>query len=131
MNIGIPIPAYEEGTTGEYVKRAFIAKGHDAEIISQYQMYDALADKKYDLLFCVDSGGALNLAGANPKDWARYKNTAFWLIDYRRGKELKHPNDRETARLIGLYGGGVFQAQFEDVEDCFLNGINSKSWLPL
>lgn len=130
MNIAVPIAAYEEGTTGEYVARALKHIGHEAKTLSQYEFYDAFKADAYDLYFCVDSGGPLNLFESSIAQLPMHK-ICFWMIDYRRGKTLKNPNDEKTCRLLDMMGGWTFQAQLEDVIDCMNVGIRNVSWLPL
>jgi hypothetical protein len=129
MRIAVPVAAYEQGTTGEYVARALRQLGHDAEILGQWQFYDAFRNNEYDLYFCVDSGGPLNLFEMSILQ-GQWKRLCFWLIDYRRGKTLKNPNDQATAKFINDMGGWVFQAQFEDFTECLRAGWRC-SWLPL
>src|SRR3990167_51772 len=132
MKIGVVVAAYEVGTTGEYVQRALQRMQHDVKLLSQWSFYDAIQIRDYDLYFVVDSGGPLNLfssEGQNNKD--QLKKLCFWMIDYRRGKTVKNPNDYDTCRLVSDNGGWVFQAQFEDMVDCLDTGINRVSWLRL
>jgi len=131
MKIAIPIAAYEIGTTGEYSKRAFQQLGHQVDILSQWDFYRELKADSYDLYFCVDSGGPLNLTDIEIATHPNMKKVCFWMIDYRRGKTLKNPTDLSTCKIINAAGGWVFQSQLEDVEDCFANKINRVSWLPL
>lgn len=130
MNIAVPIAAYEPGTTGEYMARAFRALGHKADILGQWEFYREFQAKNYDLYFCVDSGGPLNLFEMSilTGPWERL---AFWMIDYRRGKNLKNPNDFDTCNMVSSMGGWVFQSQFEDFLECMKEGIVRCSWLPL
>lgn len=130
MRIGLPIAAYEQGTTGEYLKRAFVTLGHEAEILSQWQFYTAIKENQHDLYMCVDSGGALNLfeSGLAHIDFSRL---GFWMIDYRRGKELKNPNDAATCRYVNEKGGWIFQSQKEDYAECLTIGLERSMWLPL
>ncbi|HKZ39640.1 MAG TPA: glycosyltransferase [Candidatus Hodarchaeales archaeon] len=130
LKIAVPIAAYEEGTTGEYVARAFRKLGHVADILSQWQFYDAFKQDEYDLYFCVDSGGPLNLFELNIATRPMNK-LAFWMIDYRRGKRLKNPDDFRTCKLINSQGGWIFQSQYEDFLDCVSQKITRCSWLPL
>lgn len=130
MNIAVPIAAWEPGTTGEYVARAFRLLGHSAETISQYDFYTAFKADKYDLFFCVDSGGPLNLFEESIVSLPMHK-VCFWMIDYRRGKTLKNPSDEQTCRLIDGLGGWIFQSQYEDFLDCMDKGMRNVSWLPL
>ena len=128
MKIAVPIAAYEPGTTGEYVARAFRQLDHQADILNQWQFYTAFRERLYDLYFCVDSGGPLNLLSSETFD-GPWEKLAFWMIDYRRGKILKNPNDRDTCELITRNGGWVFQSQFEDFISCL--DLERVSWLPL
>jgi len=130
MKIAVPIAAYEEGTTGEYVARSIRRLGHVADILSQWDFYRAFENKEYDFYFCVDSGGPLNLFvdAIMTQDLRR---VCFWMIDYRRGKDLKDPNDLRTCQLLQQMNGWIFQSQFEDFEDCLQNNITNCSWLPL
>jgi len=128
MKIAVPIAAYEPGTTGEYVARAFRQLGHQVDILSQWQFYTAFRERMYDLYFCVDSGGPLNLLSPETFDGS-WEKLAFWMIDYRRGKTLKNPNDRDTCELIARNGGWIFQSQFEDFVSCL--DLERVSWLPL
>lgn len=130
MRIAIPIAAYEEGTTGEYVKWAFEALGHEATIMSQWGFYDAFKADTHDLYFCVDSGGPLNLMETDIAI-RRMNKVCFWMIDYRRGKDLKHPSDKATVQLITSQGGWVFQSQYEDLLDSMSICHSRVSWLPL
>ena len=130
LRVAIPIAAYEPGTTGEYAARAFRQLGHEATILSQWQFYDAFRKDEYDLYFCVDSGGPLNLFEMNILN-GPWRKLAFWMIDYRRGKTLKNPNDFDTCKFVSGLGGWVFQANYEDFVDCMNNGILRCSWLPL
>lgn len=131
MRVAIPIAAYEEGTTGEYVARAFRKLGHEATIVSQYQFFTDFRERSYDLYFCVDSGGPLNLVDEGNLTGGDWKRLCFWMIDYRRGKTMKNPNDLDTCRTIANHGGWIFQSQMEDTKDCWGNGIEFVSWLPL
>lgn len=130
MKIGVAIAAYEPGTTGEYVARALHKLGHEVAILSQWDFYTAFENDVCDLYLCVDSGGPLNLFESSVAMRPMSK-VCFWMIDYRRGKELKNPNDLNTCRLIDNNGGWVFQAQYEDMLDCFKQQITRVSWLPL
>ncbi len=129
LKIAVPIAAYETGTTGEYVARAFRKLGHEADILSQWQFYDDFKTSLHDLYFCVDSGGALNLFESSIMS-RDMDNVAFWMIDYRRGKSLKQPNDKDTCKLLGAKRGWVFQSQFEDMYEC-ISYTDRVSWLSL
>lgn len=136
MKVGIPIAAYCEGTTGEYVVRALRQLGHEAEILSQWSFYDSFRVGEHDFYFCVDSGGPLNLFEPSIQGISM-RNLCFWMIDYRRGKHLKNPSDEDTCRLILERGGIVFQSQHKDVLDSLaelnLSVIFDEHiyWLPL
>lgn len=130
MRIGVPIAAYEVGTTGEYLARAFLSMGHETEILSQWGFYTAIREKQHDLYICVDSGGALDLMTAD-LDNQDFSNLGFWMIDYRRGKHLKNPNDAITCKRISEKGGRIFQAQKEDATECTAQGLRNCMWLPL
>lgn len=131
MKISIPIAAYENGTTGEYIANAFRALGHQTTMQSQWDFYTSFKNDEYDLYFCVDSGGPLNLFEFEIAKRSMQK-LAFWMIDYRRGKELKNPKDSDTVRLIIQMGGTVFQSQFEDFYECMMQDkLDGVSWLPL
>jgi len=130
MKIAIPVAAYHLGNPAQYIQRALVTLGHEAEIVSQWGFYDAIKANAYDLYFCVDSGGALNLFESSIADCS-FRNLCFWMIDYRRGKWAKNPNDIDTCRLIGQKGGWVFQSQFEDVGACAREATDKVSWLPL
>jgi hypothetical protein len=130
MKIAVPIAAYETGTTGEYVARALRKLGHEANIMSQWDFYTAFKEDSYDLYFCVDSGGPLNLLEMEIATRPMHK-LCFWMIDYRRGKTLKNPNDWKTCQLIHTQGGWVFQSQYEDFQDSLADGLTNVSWLPL
>jgi len=129
VKIAVPIAAFEPGTTGVYVANAFQQLGHQADILSQWQFYTAFRERMYDLYFCVDSGGPLNLLAPETFD-GPWEKLAFWMIDYRRGKDLKNPNDKATCELIGRNGGWIFQSQYEDFVSC-LEFTDRVSWLPL
>ena len=129
MKIAVPIAAYCEGTTGEYVARALRRLGHEAEILSQWSFYDSFGVGGHDFYFCVDSGGPLNLFESSIQDISM-RNLVFWMIDYRRGKHLKDPNDFKTSKLVSDRGGIVYQAQYEDAVECAANNIKG-NWLPL
>lgn len=132
MKIGVVVAAYETGTTGEYVKRALQRMQHDVTLLSQWGFYDAIQKRDYDLYFAVDSGGPLNLFSSEvTAHKTQLKKMCFWMIDYRRGKTIKNPNDLDTCKLISDNGGWIFQAQFEDVVDCLNSGIDRVSWLRL
>lgn len=131
MKIAVPIAAWETGTTGEYVATAFRKLGHQTDILSQWQFYTEFKNDNYDLYFCVDSGGPLNLFEFDIANKSM-KKLAFWMIDYRRGKDLKNPKDSDTVRLITQMGGTVFQAQFEDFYESALESkLDGISFLPL
>lgn len=131
MRIAVPIAAYENGTTGEYCKRAFQKLGHEAETMSQYDMFRELPTDHFDLFFCVDSGGPMNLFMIDLDKMQLLNKVAFWMIDYRRGKDIKDPNDFKICDLINRMGGWVFQAQYEDMVDCLNRKLGRVSWLPL
>ena len=130
MKVLVPVAAYGTGTTGEYVYRAFKQLGHDTTLGNQYDMYGALLNNTFDLIFCVDSGGPFNFFDATIQN-CTFEKLAFWLIDYRHGKYLKNPNDFDTAKYISDRGGHIFQAQIEDSRHALDNGIFNCSWLPL
>jgi len=133
MRIAVPVAAYHEGNTGEYVVRAFRGLGHTAEILSQWEFYSSLKKKGHDLYFCVDSGGALNLLD-DAIGTADFSKVCFWFIDFRHNKNRKErqPTDLMNAAFLAAKGGWVFQSQYEDFLDCMTqHGIYRSSWLPL
>ncbi len=135
MNIGIPVARFHPGNPGEYAQRALVTLGHSATILNPTEFFQALPQKrakKFDYFFCVDCSEALllnhtSIAGCSLRE------VGFWFIDYRHNKNRRTrvPNDFANARILQERGGWVFQAQFEDVEDCLATGITSVSWLPL
>lgn len=134
MKIAIPIAQYHEGNTSDYVKRAFEALGHKAEIISPEVFCNAFnkEDCNYDLFFGVDSGEAFPF---NRKllESPNTSRLAFWFIDYRHNKrrEDRIPNDESNAKLLSEKGAWIFQAQYEDFKECLNLGIERVSWLPV
>lgn len=131
MKIGIPVANFHEGNPGQYVQRALTSMGHQAAVLSQYEFYTAFRENQFDFYLCVDSGGPLNLFESSIAD-CDFSKVAFWMIDFRRGKTLKNPNDADTCRYLGNKGGWVFQAQNQDVTDCINSGVTNRvSWLPL
>lgn len=131
MNIAVPIACIEVGTTGEFVSRAFRKLGHSATVLTPPEFAAAFVNKSYDLFFCVDSGGPIDLLSLDNVRTGDWRDLAFWMIDYRLGKTRKIPNDSDTCRTIQRNGGWVFQSQQEDLVDCQVSGVNRSSWLPL
>ncbi|MFN8390538.1 MAG: glycosyltransferase [Bdellovibrionota bacterium] len=130
MRIGIPVGGFHEGNTGEYVLRALTALGHECSILNHDELLQATSNHRFDLYFGVDSGETLRVAELPSDALRRY---AFWFIDYRHNKNrsTRMPTDEENARLIAAGGGWIFQAQFQDVEDCAAHSIHRASWLPM
>lgn len=132
MKIGIPVGGFHQGNTSEYVMSALQAMGHEVKLLDQSTFLDAASQGGYDLFFCVDSGETLNLSALTAIPGA-LKKTAFWFIDYRHNKdrETRIPNDYQNARVLSENGGWVFQAQYQDVDDCLDTGVTRCSWLPM
>jgi len=132
MRIGIPIAQYHPGTTGEYAASAFKELGHEVEILSPAEFYDASHEKLFDLFFCVDSGEPLDLS--DPRlNTKILEQTCFWFIDFRHNKdrESRNPNDFDIAKCLHEGGGWIFQSQFQDAEYCVEHKLTRVSWLPL
>lgn len=93
-----------------YLRNAFKNMGHDAEVITQSELYDH-SPEDADLWIGVDSGGPLNI----PDDFL--PKSCMWFIDSRRNSNptIRTPDDDTTAERIIHGGGVVFQAQVQDV----------------
>lgn len=136
MNIGMPCAAYHSGNPADYLSKSFERLGHTVTILNQWELETAVRKHANDLYIAVDSGGPLNLVSAVYNvDPETFKRFAFWFIDYRHNKHRppheRQPNDEANAKLIQSLGGWVFQAQMQDVTDCWAGGISKCSWLPL
>ena len=132
MKIGVPVGGFHEGNTAEYVLRALEELGHDAVLLDRAGLFSSARDTSFDLFLCVDSGETLSIAELAKIPGALHR-TAFWFIDYRHNKHRpsRVPTDFENAKLLSEGGGWIFQAQFEDVDDCAAAGIERCSWLPM
>lgn len=126
MRVRIPVAAYHEYNTAVYVKRAFNALGHEAEVITQAELYELTAPQ-VDLVFGVDSAGPLSF----PDRLAQ--KTAMWFIDSRHNcnSARRNPPDDVVGFDLSESGGWVFQAQKRDWEAFVEKGILRCTWLPL
>ena len=61
MKIGVPVGAFHQGNTSEYVVRAFAKLGHQASLLTPAEFYAAFLQSAYDYYLCVDSGELVNL----------------------------------------------------------------------
>lgn len=110
MKIIIPVAAPIVYNPSNYLARAFIQLGHNAEVCDQAELY-TLEPEDADYFCCVDSGGPLNL----PEKFM--SKSCFWFIDSRRNhrSDIRNPNDDEVAARILEHGGMIYQAQLQDV----------------
>lgn len=132
MKVAIPVAQYHQGNTSDYVKRALESLGHSAEIISPQVFSEAFYRDEYDLFFGVDSGEPFPFT-AKLLDHPNISKLAFWFIDYRHNKNRanRNPNDESNAKLLSEKGATIFQAQFEDYQECKAIGIERVYWLPM
>ena len=136
MKIAIPVAHYHEGTTGEYVAKAFQKLDHEVSIISKSdfeKLFLARKEDQFDLYFCVDSGEPLDFSVIPADTTAK---VAMWFIDYRHNKRrsTRIPADEQNALILLSRGGYVLQAQIEDVDDILTLVPQYKEkvmWLPV
>ena len=108
--IKIPVAAPIAYNPAYYLRDAFRSMGHDAQVVTQSDMY-AYEPGYADLWVGVDSGGPLNI----PDEFL--SKSCMWYIDSRRNSnpDIRTPDDDTSAVRIIHGGGVVFQAQIEDV----------------
>ena len=136
MKIAIPIAHYHEGTTGEYIAKAFHQLGHEVTIISKNRFENIFLNSQetqFDLYFCVDSGEPLDFSFIPEHTSA---TIAMWFIDYRHNKQrpTRVPADEKNAITLLTRGGYILQAQTEEVDDLLTLVPQYKEklmWLPV
>lgn len=129
MQIALPVAQYHPGHPSDYAARALRRLGYQASIAPVANLNEV--QQHYDLFLCIDSGLPIDLSMPSPSPIL--SRTAFWFIDYRHNKERpeRTPNDITNCHILEESGGWIFQAQYEDYEDCIRRGIRRCSFLPL
>lgn len=110
LKIRLPVAAPVNYNPAYYLRDAFVRMGHDAQVLTQGELYDHRPEDA-DLWLGIDSGGPLNI----PDEFL--SKSCMWYIDSRRNSDpaIRQPDDDMSAERIIRGGGIVFQAQVQDV----------------